>query len=106
MRLLLLLLPLLPPLLDGVAVAQEPPARDGAAERFAAMDRNGDGRLSVAEWDAAVATRMAGRADVTAGAVAATRQMFGRIDADRDGFLSLDEVRAFGRALRADGRTT
>lgn len=108
-------------LLAGVAPAQDAtPARDQAEERFAEMDGNGDGRVDKTEWDRAIAARLAARTSGTAAAADRTppradaplplptarqvelmRSLFGRIDSDGDGGLTLDEVRGFGRALGA-----
>lgn len=104
---------------DNTTTADAPvpgPVSDMAAQRFAAMDTNSDGRVDVAEWDRAVATRVAAAPADGAmkpapnaplplpGAQRAElmRAMFARIDANGDGTLTLDEVRAFGRALGAD----
>ena len=105
-------------LTGGVAVAQDrppsdttSPATDVAAQRFAAMDANGDGRLDAGEWDRAVAAQLAARPTASAPAPAPyaplplptaqraelMRGLFTRLDANGDGGLTMDEVRAFGR---------
>ena len=100
----------------GLAAQEVPPAPDIPAQRFAAMDTDGDGRVDSAEWDRAVsaraaaaplhgATRRAPDAPLplpTARRTELMRALFGRIDSDGDGGLTLDEVRAFGRALGAE----
>ena len=100
----------------GAGVAQEAaPVRDGPAERFAEMDGNGNGRIESAEWERAIAARPAAprgeRATPAPDAplplpaarrLEALRDLFTRIDTDGDGGLTLDEVRAFGRALGAE----
>ena len=103
------------PLADPPLAAQAP---DAVAERFAAMDADGNGRVDAAEWDRAVSAHLAaasagGSARPSSGAslplpvaerAALMRALFPRLDTDRDGALTLDEVRAFGRALGASAR--
>lgn len=101
----------------GLAAQEVPSTPDVAAQRFAAMDVNGDGRVDSGEWDRAVSARAAAAPArnattpapdaplplPTARRTELMRLLFGRIDSDGDGGLTLDEVRAFGRAL-GDGR--
>jgi len=109
-------------LIGGGAAAQDVPPADSsvrtsvpdvAAQRFAAMDLNGDGRLDGDEWDRAVAAQLAARPvggtmnpapDAplplpTAKRAEMMHGLFTRLDTNGDGALTMDEVRAFGRAL-------
>lgn len=66
-----------------------PPGHGGArGEHFAALDRDGDGRISREE--AAAAPRLAGH--------------FDEIDTSKDGFLTREEMRAAGARARAEMR--
>lgn len=89
------------------------PVPDVAAQRFAAMDLNGDSRLDSGKWDRAVTAQLAARPvggtmnpapDAplplpTAKRSEMMRGLFARLDTNGDGALTIDEVRAFGRAL-------
>jgi len=81
---------------DAVSTAASGPAqgRAAAAERFKALDTNGDGRISRAEAQAAPALAA----------------HFDQIDANKDGEITPKEFRAYHRALKdakaAGGGTT
>lgn len=59
--------------------------RPNADERWQMLDQDGDGRVSRSEWQR-------------------SEQVFDRIDADKDGFLTKEELRSAAREIRGKRR--
>ncbi|MFW2588038.1 EF-hand domain-containing protein [Sagittula sp. SSi028] len=81
---------------DGKITQEEMDA--AAAQRFADADTNGDGKLSAEELVAQAEARQAERENTRR--AERTERMIARLDYDRDGLLSAEEMRA---ARPADG---
>lgn len=74
-------------LLGGLALAGDNPRDDGPRDEMRA-DKDGDGRVSRAEADAAAAER--------------TNEWFTKLDLDKDGFVTQDETRQARETRRGD----
>lgn len=70
----------------GTTIAADKP-KASPEERFAKMDKNGDGKLSEDEFIGKKSGEMADKA----------KMQFKRLDKDGDGFVTLDEFKAAGK---------
>jgi hypothetical protein len=76
------------------------------APDFGSLDTDGDGRVSLAEWQAHLAARAAATPDDRAatGIAARAQALVGAHDADGDGALNAEELAAAMTALRGEAR--